>query len=116
LKCSLGAPPNIFWFVGLHPFSPALPDLFFAVFPAFYIAIYVRWDYDNKAYYNVMDHLVDLKSDGKIRNIGLTNFDTVHMADLKSRGVPIVSNQVLYATLNSGTVPSVAKLCCMFKY
>lgn len=30
----------------------------------------------------------------KIKNIGLTNFDTVHLADLIEEGAPIVSNQV----------------------
>ena len=41
-----------------------------------------------------MDHLVKLKEVGKIKNIGLTNFDTEHMALLMDRGAPIVSNQV----------------------
>jgi diketogulonate reductase-like aldo/keto reductase len=30
----------------------------------------------------------------KIKNIGLTNFDTFHLADLVEEGAPIVSNQV----------------------
>jgi diketogulonate reductase-like aldo/keto reductase len=41
-----------------------------------------------------MDHLVGLKAEGKIKNIGLTNFDTTHMQGLMERGAPIVSNQV----------------------
>lgn len=41
-----------------------------------------------------MDHLVGLKAEGKIKNIGLTNFDTTHMQGLMDRGAPIVSNQV----------------------
>jgi uncharacterized protein YciW len=36
-----------------------------------------------------------LKETEKIKNIGLTNFDTVHLADLIGEGAPIVSNQVL---------------------
>lgn len=35
-----------------------------------------------------------LKDTEKIKNIGLTNFDTVHLADLLEEGAPIVSNQV----------------------
>ena len=35
-----------------------------------------------------------LQEEGTIKNIGLTNFDTEHMADLMSEGAPIVSNQV----------------------
>ena len=49
-----------------------------------------------------MDHLVGLKAEGKIKNIGLTNFDTTHMQGLMDRGAPIVSNQVK---------PSTIKLC-----
>ena len=30
----------------------------------------------------------------KIKNIGLTNFDTEHLADLLEEGAPLVSNQV----------------------
>jgi diketogulonate reductase-like aldo/keto reductase len=37
---------------------------------------------------------VGLKAEGKIKNIGLTNFDTTHMQGLMERGAPIVSNQV----------------------
>lgn len=37
-----------------------------------------------------------LKETEKIKNIGLTNFDTVHLADLIEEGAPIVSNQVTY--------------------
>jgi diketogulonate reductase-like aldo/keto reductase len=41
-----------------------------------------------------MFHLQELKEQGKIKNIGLTNFDTEHMALLIDAGAPIVSNQV----------------------
>ena len=37
-----------------------------------------------------------LKDTEKIKNIGLTNFDTVHLADLLEEGAPIVSNQVSF--------------------
>ena len=56
--------------------------------------LYLRWDYKNKYYYDAINHLIHLKDMEKIRNIGLTNFDTVHLADLIEEGAPIVSNQV----------------------
>ena len=40
-------------------------------------------------------HLKD-STTPKIRNIGLTNFDTEHMVDLIDQDAPIVSNQVAY--------------------
>ena len=36
-----------------------------------------------------------LKEDSKIRNFGLTNFDTNHMVDLIEEGAPLVTNQVI---------------------
>lgn len=57
-------------------------------------AMNARWDYKNKYYYDAISHLMHLKETEKIKNIGLTNFDTVHLADLIGEGAPIVSNQV----------------------
>lgn len=59
------------------------------------------WDYDNKNYYDAMHNLMDLQERGSIKNIGLTNFDTEHMADLISEGAPIVSNQVSFSVLDT---------------
>jgi diketogulonate reductase-like aldo/keto reductase len=44
-----------------------------------------------------MNHLIHLKDMEKIKNIGLANFDTEHLADLLEEGAPIVSNQVIPA-------------------
>jgi predicted oxidoreductase len=54
----------------------------------------IRFPYQNLNYFDAMDHLVGLKAEGRIKNIGLTNFDTTHMQGLMDRGAPIVSNQV----------------------
>lgn len=59
------------------------------------IFIFIRFPYQNLNYFDAMDHLVGLKAEGKIKNIGLTNFDTTHMQGLMERGAPIVSNQVI---------------------
>ena len=56
--------------------------------------MHIRFPYQNLNYFDAMDHLVELKGAGKIKNIGLTNFDTTHMEGLMNRGAPIVSNQV----------------------
>ena len=58
-----------------------------------------RWDYKNKYYYDAINHLIHLKDMEKIKNIGLTNFDTFHLADLVEEGAPIVSNQVTYSKM-----------------
>ena len=60
-----------------------------------------RWDYDNLNYFDAMSHLMDLQQHEKIKNIGLTNFDTEHMVKLIKEDAPIVSNQISLSILVS---------------
>ncbi|CAI5509015.1 unnamed protein product, partial [Closterium sp. Naga37s-1] len=52
------------------------------------------WDYSNPGYLDALKHLTDLKEEGKIKAIGLTNFDTKRLQVILENGIPIVSNQV----------------------
>lgn len=52
------------------------------------------WSYDVPYYMDALNHLQDMKSDGKIRHVGLTNFDTKHLQYVTDKGVQIASNQV----------------------
>jgi aryl-alcohol dehydrogenase-like predicted oxidoreductase len=58
------------------------------------------WDYDNKSYLDAMNNLSKLQNEGKIKHIGLTNFDTEHVRIMKEYGHDIVSNQVQYSILD----------------
>ena len=58
------------------------------------------WDYNDKRYMDAMKHLADLQQSGKIRHLGLTNFDTVHVNKFVEAGIPIVSNQVQYSLID----------------
>ena len=69
------------------------------------------WDYKNKYYYDALDHLMHLQEDGKIRNIGLTNFDTEHLVDLMEQGAPIVSNQIAYSIIDTRPQKKMAAYC-----
>ena len=59
------------------------------------------WDYNNPNYIDALIHLSNLKDQGKIRHIGLTNFDTERLEIIKEQGITIVSNQVQYSILDS---------------
>jgi aryl-alcohol dehydrogenase-like predicted oxidoreductase len=37
------------------------------------------WDYNDERYMEAMGHLGELRDEGKIRHLGLTNFDTHHL-------------------------------------
>lgn len=58
------------------------------------------WDYDNQSYLDAMNNLSKLQNEGKIKHIGLTNFDTEHVRIMKEYGHDIVSNQVQYSILD----------------
>jgi aryl-alcohol dehydrogenase-like predicted oxidoreductase len=58
------------------------------------------WDYSDAGYLTALKHLADLRDEGKIRHLGLTNFDTNHTADIIEDGVVIVSNQVQYSLID----------------
>ena len=58
------------------------------------------WDYDVPGCVETAGYLVDLQRKGKIRHIGVTNFDTDHLAELVDAGIPIVSMQAQYSVFD----------------
>jgi aryl-alcohol dehydrogenase-like predicted oxidoreductase len=58
------------------------------------------WDYGNKNYIKAMEYLDELREEGIIKHLGLTNFDTVHLQEFIDLGIPIVSNQVQYSVID----------------
>ena len=53
-----------------------------------------RWDYGDERYLDATRALTQIKQEGKIKEIALTNFDTFHMNKIFISGCPVVSNQV----------------------
>jgi aryl-alcohol dehydrogenase-like predicted oxidoreductase len=58
------------------------------------------WDFDVPGYVEAVGHLAEAKEAGKIRNIGVTNFDAPHLRELLEAGMPVVCNQVQYSILD----------------
>ena len=69
------------------------------------------WDYDVPGCVDVAGHLVDLREKGKIRNIGVTNFDTDHLAELVDAGIPVVSMQAQYSMLDRRVERRMQRYC-----
>jgi aryl-alcohol dehydrogenase-like predicted oxidoreductase len=59
------------------------------------------WDYDAPRWLEAAQWLGELRREGKIRQIGGTNFDTDHMLAIIEGGVPLVSMQVQYSLLDA---------------
>ena len=58
------------------------------------------WDYAFPKYVEVASHLKDLQQEGKIRNIGLTNFDGQRLKEIVDAGISAIAHQVQYSVLD----------------
>ncbi|MEL7119499.1 MAG: aldo/keto reductase [Bacteroidota bacterium] len=58
------------------------------------------WDYEIPGYVETAIHLADLQKAGKIRYIGTTNFDGVHLKEILDAGVEVVTHQVQFSVLD----------------
>jgi aryl-alcohol dehydrogenase-like predicted oxidoreductase len=58
------------------------------------------WDYNNPSYLDALEHLSKLRNEGKIKHLGLTNFDTRRVQIMVENGFKLVSNQVQYSILD----------------
>jgi aryl-alcohol dehydrogenase-like predicted oxidoreductase len=58
------------------------------------------WNYNNPSYLDALKYLSDLRDEGIVKHIGLTNFDTEHMQIIIDSGLQIVSNQVQYSIID----------------
>ncbi|KAG0627914.1 hypothetical protein M758_2G237500 [Ceratodon purpureus] len=60
------------------------------------------WDFSDGRYCDSMKWLYTLQKEGKIKELGLTNFDTEHMIKIvENCGIPVVSNQVTYSVIDT---------------
>nr|AKO63166.1 aryl alcohol dehydrogenase [Rhodiola rosea]AKO63167.1 aryl alcohol dehydrogenase [Rhodiola rosea] len=69
------------------------------------------WDYANTGYLDALKHLTDLKGEGKIKTIALTNFDTERLQIILEHEIPIVSNQVQHSIVDMRPQQKMAELC-----
>ncbi len=69
------------------------------------------WDYGDGRYLDALGHLADLRREGKIRQLALTNFDTERLRVIAGAGIPIVSNQVQYSVIDRRPEARMAAFC-----
>ena len=69
------------------------------------------WDYDIPRYVEAAQFLGDLQRAGKIRNLGVTNFDTPTLGAIVEAGVPIVAHQLQYSVLDRRPENGMVALC-----
>ncbi|UCI10585.1 aldo/keto reductase [Mesorhizobium sp. B1-1-8] len=68
------------------------------------------WDYAQAGYVEAMGWLDELRREGKVRNLGTTNFDTPRLAEILAAGISLVSQQLQYSVLDQRPAHSLAAL------
>ena len=69
------------------------------------------WNYADPSWLDCLFHLTDLKAEGKILHLGVTNLDAVHLDMALHSGIPIVCNQVCYSLLDRRPATAMAEMC-----
>ena len=72
------------------------------------------WHYQDPSWLDALYYLNELKVEGKIKDIGVTNFDTTHLRIALTSGIPIVSNQICYSLLDRRASFEMSDLCKEF--
>ena len=69
------------------------------------------WDYNDTSYLDVLHHLTKLRDEGKIKHLGLTNFDTERIQIMVEQGFTLVSNQVQYSIIDQRPEVKMTPFC-----
>jgi aryl-alcohol dehydrogenase-like predicted oxidoreductase/enamine deaminase RidA (YjgF/YER057c/UK114 family) len=69
------------------------------------------WQYAHPAWLDALWWLAELRDEGLVQNLGLTNFDTAHLRIALTSGIPIVSNQVCFSLLDQRAAGAMSALC-----
>ena len=69
------------------------------------------WDYGDANYLEALRYLAELRDEGKIRHLALTNFDTEHLRIIVEQGIRIVSNQVQYSLIDRRPEVHMSQFC-----
>lgn len=69
------------------------------------------WDFSIPHYVQTAQWLGELQEAGKIKNLGVTNFDASHLNEIVNSGVKVVSNQVQYSLLDARPENLMVQFC-----
>ncbi len=69
------------------------------------------WQYAHPSWVDCLFWLQELKEEGLIKHLGLTNFDTAHLSIVVNSGIEVVSNQVCFSLLDQRAAGEMTELC-----
>ncbi|MBH8576345.1 aldo/keto reductase [Nostocaceae cyanobacterium CENA369] len=69
------------------------------------------WEYQDKNYLDALKYMTELQTEGKIKHLALTNFDTEHLKIIIEAGIKIVSNQVQFSLVDRRPEMNMLEFC-----
>lgn len=69
------------------------------------------WDYRDQNYLDALHYMAQLQTEGKIRHLALTNFDTEHLKIIVENGIKITSNQVQFSLVDRRPLVKMVEFC-----
>ncbi|MEA5506182.1 aldo/keto reductase [Halotia wernerae UHCC 0503] len=69
------------------------------------------WEYQDKNYLVALKYMTELQTEGKIKHLALTNFDTEHLKIIIEAGIKIVSNQVQFSLVDRRPQLNMVQFC-----
>ena len=72
---------------------------------------YHAWNYADPVWLDQLFWLQELKEEGLIRHIGLTNFDAAHLRVAVASGIDVVTNQICYSLLDQRARREMTEVC-----
>ena len=69
------------------------------------------WLYADPSWLDALFYLKELKQEGLIKNIGVTNFDAHHLRIACASGIPIVCNQISHSLIDRRALGNMEEVC-----
>lgn len=69
------------------------------------------WEYRDKNYLDALKYMAELQTEGKIKHLALTNFDTEHLKIIVDNDIKIVSNQVQFSLIDRRPEVQMIQFC-----
>ena len=69
------------------------------------------WYYPDPSWLDGLFYLNELRKEGLIKHLGVTNFDAAHLRIALASGIPIISNQVCHSLIDTRASKNMADVC-----
>ena len=69
------------------------------------------WHYPDPSWLDALFYLNELREEGLIHHLGVTNFDAAHLRMACASGIPLISNQVCHSLIDQRASGEMAQVC-----